>query len=296
MISELFISCAVTGGGAVKHANVPTTPDQIADSAIEAARAGAAVVHIHVRDPDTRRGSRNPALYRAVVQRIRKSDVNPVINLTTGMGSDLFLGGPDSPLPPAAGTDMPGALERLVHVEELRPEICTLDCGTMNVGGTNREQVMINTPGMLSAMASRLKDLGVRPELEVFDTGHLLHVHELIKEGLIDDRPLIQLCMGIRFGAPDDLTTLMAMVNQLPPRAVYSTFSIGRMQFPYTALAPLIGANVRVGLEDNLYLSRGRLATNAELVQRAVEILERIGVRVMTPDEVREKLALKIHT
>lgn len=294
MISEVFITCAVTGGGAGKQANVPITPEQIADSAIEAARAGAAVVHIHVRDPETRRGSRNPALYRAVVHRIRKSDVSPVINLTTGMGADLYLGGPASPLPPAAGTDMLGALERLVHVEELRPEICTLDCGTMNFA-TSGEYIMANTPGMLSAMAAHLKELGVRPELEVFDTGHLTHVHELIKEGLIDDRPLIQLCMGIRYGAPDDLTTLMAMVSQLPPRAVYSTFSIGRMQFPYAALAPLIGANVRVGLEDNLYLSRGNLATNAELIKRSVEILERIGVRIMSPDEVREKLALKMH-
>ncbi|APG14908.1 NADPH dependent quinone reductase [Bradyrhizobium japonicum] len=295
MISEVFITCAITGGGAAKQANVPITPEQIADSAINAARAGAAVVHIHVRDPETRRGSRNPALYRAVVQRIRDSDVNPVINLTTGAGSDLFLGEPHSPLPPAAGTDMPAALERLVHVEELRPEICTLDCGTMNFRGTSREYVMVNTPGMLSVMAARLKELGVRPELEVFDTGHLLHVHELIKEDLIDDRPLIQLCMGISYGAPDDLTTLMAMASKLPPRAVYSAFSIGRMQFPYVALAPLIGANVRVGLEDNLYLRCGRLATNAELVQQAIEILERIGVRAIGSDEVRDRLALKVH-
>ncbi|ANW02997.1 3-keto-5-aminohexanoate cleavage protein [Bradyrhizobium icense] len=294
MISEVFITCAVTGGGAAKQPNVPVTPQQIADSAIEAARAGAAVVHIHVRDAKTRRGSRDPALYRAVVQRIRESDVNPVINLTTGMGGDLVLGGADSPLPPdPAGTDMVGALERLVHVEELRPEICTLDCGTMNFAG-HSEYIMTNTPGMLSAMAARLKHLGVRPELEVFDTGHLIHVHELLKDGLIDDQPLIQLCMGIRYGAPDDLTTLMAMVRHLPPRAVYSAFAIGRMQFPYVALAPLIGANVRVGLEDNLYLSRGRLATNAELVQRTIEILERIGVRVMSPEETREKLALKV--
>lgn len=294
MISEVFITCAVTGGGQVRQPNIPVTPEQIAESAIEATRAGAAAVHIHVRDPKTQRGSRDPALYRDVVQRIRRSDVNPVINLTVGMGGDLVLGGPDTPLPPDPSTDVVGALERLLHVEELRPELCTLDCGSMNFGA--REYVMINTYPTLRKMAARVKELGVRPELEVFDTGHLMLVHDLIKEGLIDDPPLIQLCMGIPYGAPNDLTTLMAMVNRLPPRAVCSTFSIGPMQLPYAALAPLIGANVRVGLEDNLYLSRGRLATNAELVQRAVEILERMGVRAMSPDEVREKLKLNVHS
>ncbi|WP_027515830.1 3-keto-5-aminohexanoate cleavage protein [Bradyrhizobium sp. WSM1417] len=293
MISEVFITCALTGtGNAVERSpHVPVTPKEIAESAIEAARAGAAVVHVHVRDPQTGQGSRHPALYREVVERIRKSDVNPVINLTGGMGCVLTLGGVDSPLPPAPESDMVGALDRLIHVAELRPEICTLDCGTMNFGSHN---VMVNTSSTLRAMAAHVKELGVRPELEVFDTGHLVQVHELIKEGLIDNPPLIQLCMGIRYGAPHDLTTLLAMVNQLPPEAIYSAFSIGRMQLPYAALAPLAGANVRVGLEDNLYLSRGRLATNAELVQRAVEILERMGVRVMSPDEVREKLALKV--
>lgn len=292
MISEVFITCAVTGSGAnvERSPHVPVTPEEIANSAIEAARAGAAVVHIHVRDPKTRKGSRDLALYREVVQRIRKSDVNPVINLTTGMGGDLWLGGPDSPLPPAPRTDVVGVLERLVHVQELRPEICTLDCGSMNFG--SGEYVMVNTYPTLRKMAACLQDLGVRPELEVFDTGHLWSVRDLVKEGLIT-QPLVQLCMGINYGAPDDPATLMAMVNGLPPGAVYSAFSIGRMQLPYVAMAALAGANVRVGLEDNLYLSRGRLATNAELVQRAAQILEYMGVRVMGPDEVREKLALK---
>ncbi|MCC8958648.1 3-keto-5-aminohexanoate cleavage protein [Bradyrhizobium sp. Pear77] len=297
MISEVFVTCAVTGGGysVERSPHVPVTPKQIADSAIEATREGAAAVHIHVRDPETRRASRDPALYRAVVERIRKSDVNPVINLTAGLGGDLVLGGRDSPLPPnPAGTDMVGALERLAHVEELRPEICTLDCGTMNWGARS-EYILVNTSASLRKMAARVQELGVRPELEVFDTGHLVTVHDLIEEGLIEDPPLIQLCMGIRYGAPDDPTTLMALVHRLPARAVYSAFSIGPMQLPYVALAPLVGANVRVGLEDNLYLSRGRLATNAELVQQAVQILERIGVRVMSPDEMREKLALKVH-
>ncbi|MCC8949398.1 3-keto-5-aminohexanoate cleavage protein [Bradyrhizobium sp. Arg62] len=296
MISEVFITCAVTGAGSnvERSPRVPVTPEQIADSAIEAARAGAAVVHIHVRDlNDPRRGSRDSALYRAVVERIRQSDVNPVINLTAGMGGDLTLGGGDLPLPPDPnGTDMVGALKRLVHVEELSPEICTLDCGTMN-WGAGSEYVLVNTSATLRAMAARVQELGVRPELEVFDTGQLVLVNDLIEEGLIDSPPLIQLCMGIRYGAPDDLTTLMALVHRLPPRAIYSAFSLGLMQLPYAALAPLVGANVRVGLEDNLYLSRGRLATNAELVRQAIEILERIGVRAMSPDEVRTKLALK---
>lgn len=297
MISEVFITCALTGAGAAveRSPHVPVTPEQIAQSAIEAARAGAAVVHIHVRDPKTRRGSRDPALYRAVVQTIRESDVNPVINLTAGAGGDIVMGGAESPLPlNPTGTDMVGARERLVHVEELRPEICTLDCGSMNWGAAS-QYVMVNTVGTLRAMAARVKELGVRPELEVFDAGDLVLVRDLIEEGLIDDPALIQLCMGIRYGAPDDPTMLMALVHQLPPRAVYSAFAIGRMQLPYTALAPLVGANVRVGLEDNLYLSRGRLATNAELVQRAIEILERMGVRVMSADETRQKLALKAH-
>jgi uncharacterized protein (DUF849 family) len=295
VISEVFVTCAITGAGDTVGASehVPVTPEQIADSAIEAARAGAAVVHIHVRDPDSGRGARDPSLYRAVVERIRASDVDAVVNLTAGMGGDLVLGGESAPLPPDPdGTDMVGALERLAHVEQLLPEICTLDCGTMNFAAGG-DYIMANAPGMLRAMSRRVQELGVRPELEVFDTGHLVFVHELIREGLIDDPPLIQLCMGIPYGAPHDLATLLAMVNRLPPGAVFSTFGIGRMQLPYAALAPIVGANVRVGLEDNLYLSKGRLATNAELVERAVALLEAMNVRVLRPDEVREKLALR---
>jgi|SRR5581483_360334 len=293
---EVFVTCAVTGAGdtAGRSEHVPVTPEAIADAAVEAAGAGAAVVHIHVRDPDTGRGARDPALYRAVVERIRSSGVDVVLNLTAGMGGDLVLGGEEHPLPlDESGTDMAGAAERLAHVEELLPEICTLDCGTMNFAAGG-EYVMVNTPGMLRAMAARVQELGVRPELEVFDTGHLVLVHELIRDGLIDDPPLVQLCTGIPYGAPDDLGTLLAMVNRLPANAIFSTFSIGRMQLPFVALAPLVGGNVRVGLEDNLYLSRGRLASNAELVGRAVAILESMNVRVLGPDEVREKLALRV--
>jgi uncharacterized protein (DUF849 family) len=295
LISEVFITCAVTGSGdsPPRSEHVPVTPEQIADSAIDAARAGAAIVHIHVRDPATGAGSRDPNLYRAAVDRIRSADVDVVINLTTGMGGDLVLGGAQSPLPPdPAGTDMAGADERLVHVEQLLPELCTLDCGTMNFAAGG-DYIMVNSTAMLRAMAARLKELGVRPELEVFDTGHLVFVHQLIREGLIDPPPLIQLCMGIPYGAPDDLATLVAMSGRLPEGAVYSTFSIGRMQLPYVALAPHIGANVRVGLEDNLYLYRGRLATNAELVERAVALLEAMNVRVLRPEEVRDRLSLR---
>jgi len=294
---DVFITCAVTGSGgsADKSDKVPVTPDEIADAAIEAAKAGAAIAHIHVRDPQTGAPSRDPALYRAVVEKVRASDTDVVLNLTAGMGGDLVLGGVDNPLPlDPKGTDMASAGERLVHVAELRPEICTLDCGTMNFA--EGDYVMTNTPSMLRAMAGRIRDLGVRPELEVFDTGHLVFVKHLIREGLIDDPVMIQLCMGIPYGAPDDPTTFMALVNNLPENAVFSGFSIGRMQLPFVAMAALAGGNVRVGLEDNIYLSRGQLATNGELVGRAANILTSMNVNLLGPAEVREKLKLKKHS
>ncbi len=291
---DVFITCAVTGAGdtAGRSPLVPVAPEQIADAAIEAARAGAAVAHIHVRDPETGRGARDPRLYREVVERVRAADVDVVLNLTAGMGGDLVLGGTDAPLPPDAGaTDMAGAVERLAHVEELRPEICTLDCGTMNFAAGG-DYVMVNTPDMLRAMARRVQELGVRPELEVFDTGHLVLVKQLIADGLIDPPPLIQLCTGIPYGAPDDPATLLAMANQLPEGAVFSAFSIGRMQLPFVAMAALIGGNVRVGLEDNLMLERGVPATNGQLVERAVRILAAMNVRILTAADVRAKLGL----
>jgi uncharacterized protein (DUF849 family) len=294
---EAFVTCAVTGAGDTtgRSDRVPIAPADAAEAAIEAARAGAAVAHIHVRDAATGKGARDPRLYREVVERVRAADVDVVLNLTAGMGGDLVLGGEDAPLPPdAAGTDMAGAAERLAHVEELRPEICTLDCGTMNFAAGG-DYVMVNTPAMLRAMARRIRELGVRPELEVFDTGHLVMVKELIRDGLVDDPVLIQLCTGIPYGAPQDPATLLAMVAQLPPGAVFSAFAIGRMQLPYVAMAVLVGGNVRVGLEDNLYLRRGVLASNGELVERAVAILEAMNVRALGPDEVREKLALRRH-
>jgi uncharacterized protein (DUF849 family) len=293
--ADVFITCAVTGAGATADRSelVPVLPRDIADAAIEAGRAGAAIVHIHVRDPATAKGARDPALYREVVERIRSSDVDVVINLSAGMGGDLVLGSEEAPLPlDPDGTDMAGAAERLVHVEELMPELCTLDCGSMNFAAGG-DYVLVNTPGIVRAMACRIQALGVRPELEVFDNGHLVLVKELIGEGLIDDPALIQLCMGIPYGAPDDPATLMTMVGQLPAGCVFSAFSIGAMQLPYVAMAALAGGNVRVGLEDNIYLSRGVLATNRQLVERAVTILEAMNARILGPDEVRAKLGLR---
>jgi uncharacterized protein (DUF849 family) len=295
--ADVFITCAVTGAGATadKSELVPVTPEQIADAAIDAGRAGAAVVHIHVRDPATGKGARDVALYSEVVERLRSSDVDLVLNLSAGMGGDLVLGGDEAPLPldPDA-TDMVGAAERLAQVEQLMPEICTLDCGSMNFAAGG-DYVLVNTQGIVRTMARRIQELGVRPELEVFDSGHLVLVKELIGEGLIDDPVLIQLCMGIPYGAPDDPTTLMTMVGRLPAGCVFSAFSIGQMQLPYVAMAALAGGNVRVGLEDNIYLSRGMLASNGELVTRAVSILQAMGVRILGPAEVRDRLALTKH-
>ncbi len=296
MNTEAFVTCAVTGVGATTDRSelVPVTPAQIADAALEAARAGAAVVHLHVRNPETGGPSRDPALYREVVERIRASGTDVVLNLTAGMGGDLVLGGVEQPLPPSAeGTDLAGATERLAHVRELLPEICTLDCGTMNFA--EGDYVMTNTPSMLREMARQIRELGVRPELEVFDSGHLVLAKELIQEGLVEEPALIQLCLGIPYGAPDDLGTLLALVQGLPRGCVFTAFSIGRMQLPYVAMSVLAGGNVRVGLEDNIWLSRGVKATNGALVERAVTILEAMNVRVLAPDDVRERLALRRH-
>ena len=294
---DVFITCAITGSGSTvgKSPHVPVTPEQIATSALDAARAGAAVVHIHVRDPDTGIGSRDTALYAEVAERIRDSGVDVVLNLTAGMGGDLVLGGDEQVLPPNPdGTDMAGATERLGHVRAILPEICTLDCGTMNFA-SGGDYIMVNTPSVLRSMAAQVQALGVRPELEVFDTGHLVQVKELIHDGLLDDPVMIQLCMGIAYGAPDDPNTFMAMVNNLPRDCVFSAFSISKMQLPFVAMAALAGGNVRVGLEDNLYLGPGHKATNAELVARAKQILEAMNVRVIGAAEVRDKLKLVKH-
>ncbi|MEV8243572.1 MULTISPECIES: BKACE family enzyme [Streptomyces] len=292
MTENVIITCALTGAGDTvrKSPHVPVTPEQIARNAVEAAAAGAAVVHIHVRDPETGEPSRDPKLYREVVERVKETGTDVVINLTAGMGGDLVID-PDDPLTHLPGTDLVGGLERLPHVEDLLPDICTLDCGSLNFGdGSN---LYVSTPDMLRAGARRIQELGVRPELEIFDTGHLWFAKQLLAEGLLDNPTVFQLCMGIPWGAPADPAVLQSMVNMLPDGARWASFALGRMQMPWVAQSILLGGHVRVGLEDNLYLGKGNKATNAQLVERAVTITESIGARVATPDEARATLGLK---
>ena len=294
MREKVFITAAITGSGNTqdRSALVPRSPEQIADAAIAAAKAGAAIVHCHVRDPESGAPSRLRSLYREVTDRIRQSDTDMVLNLTAGMGGDLVFGPVDAPLPLRdKATDMAGAAERVAHIAECRPEICTLDCGTMNFA--EADYVMTNTPGMLRAMAGMMQEIDVRVEVEAFDTGHLWLAKQLVKEGLITDPVLVQLCMGVPWGAPDDLNTFMAMVNNVPDDWVFSAFSLGRHQMPYVAAAVLAGGNVRVGLEDNLYLERGVLATNAQLVDKAASLIEKMGVELMSPQQVRDELRLE---
>ncbi len=292
MNRSVFITCAVTGSGATqdRSPHVPRSPKEIAESALEAARAGAAVVHCHVRDPETGAPSRDPRLYRELTELIRASDTDVVLNITTGMGGDLILSSVEEPLPPGPGTDMAGATERMEPVAVCRPEICTLDCGTMNFA--EADYVMTNTPGMLREMGQQIADLGVRAEIEAFDTGHLWFAKQLVEEGILPPPVLVQLCMGVPWGAPDDLQTLLAMVNNVPDDWVWSAFSLGPHQMPYVAAAVLAGGNVRVGLEDNLYLGKGQFATNAQLVERAVSVIESLGASVIGAQEVRERLDL----
>lgn len=293
MNKEVFITAAVTGSGGTqdKSPHVPRSPEEIANSAIDAAKAGAAVVHCHVRDPKTGAPSRDLGYYRELTERVRASDVDVVLNLTAGMGGDIVFGSTEAPLPVNEGaTDMIGATERMAHIADCLPEICTLDCGTMNFA--EADYVMTNTPGMLRAMGQMMTDLGVKPEIEAFDTGHLWFAKQLVSEGILKSPALVQLCMGIPWGAPNDLNTFMAMVNNVPADWDWSAFSIGRDQMPYVAAAVLAGGNVRVGLEDNIYLAKGVLATNAQLVERAVGIIEGMGATVIGPDAVRKKLGL----
>ncbi|NIZ11534.1 3-keto-5-aminohexanoate cleavage protein [Pseudooceanicola sp. HF7] len=293
MNRDVFITCAVTGSGGTqdRSPHVPRSPEAIAASAIDAAKAGAAIVHCHVRDPESGAPSRLPALYREVTERIRDAEVDVVLNLTAGMGGDITFGSTEAPLPVnASGTDMVGAAERVAHIAECLPEICTLDCGTMNFA--EADYVMTNTPGMLRAMGQMMTDLGVKPEIEAFDTGHLWFAKQLVKEGILTSPALVQLCMGVPWGAPNDLNTFMAMVNNVPEDWHWSAFSLGRDQMPYAAAAMLAGGNIRVGLEDNLFLSKGVLATNAQLVEKAVTVAETLGANVVGPEAVREKLGL----
>jgi len=291
----VFITCAVTGGGYTTHKSdkVPVTPEQIANSCIEAAKAGAAIVHIHVREDDGM-PSRDVGKFAEVVERVRASDTDVVINLTAGIGGDIVLGGVETPLPPLTeGTDMVGATERVEHVRKLRPEICTLDCGTMNFG--EGDYLMTNTPSQLEEMAKQMTNIGTRIEIEAFDTGHLAHAKSLVSRGIIPEPVMVQLCMGVPWGAPDDLNTFMAMRNNVPDDWTFSAFSIGRNQLKYVSLAAMAGGNVRVGLEDNIYLDRGVLASNEDLVERAATILHAQNYTILTPAQVRENLELTKH-
>ena len=293
MNKNVILTCAITGAGETtdKSEHVPVTPEQIANSALEAAKAGAAIVHCHVRDPKTGKGSRNPDYYEEVVDRIREKDSQVIINLTAGMGGDLVIGPDTNPMNFGEGTDLVGALERLQHVERIRPDICSLDCGSLNFGDTN--EVYISTPEMLREMTQKVKSLGVRPELEIFDTGNLWFAETMIAEGLLDPPFWIQLCLSIPYGTPMDIGILYAMVNRLPENAEFTSFGLGAMQMPMVAQSVMLGGHVRVGLEDNLYLEKGVLATNADLVKKAVNIIELMGASIQSPNEARKTLNLK---
>lgn len=292
MNHEVVVTCAVTGAGDTtgRSPHVPVTPKEVADAAIAAARAGAAIAHIHVRDPETGKASRDPKLFKEVVDRVRDSDTDVVINLTAGMGGD-WVPDADNPAMPGPGTDMISADDRLIHIKECLPEICSLDCGTLNFG--DGDNIYISTPPTLRHMAARIREWGVKPEMEVFELGHIRFARQMVKEGLIADPPMFQICLGIPWGADQSVDTLKVMKDHLPADASWAGFGISRMQMPIAAAVVAMGGNVRVGLEDNLMLDRGVLATNAQLVTRIVEIIERMGGRAVTPQEARNKLKLR---
>lgn len=298
MNSDVIITCAVTGDDTkvTKSPHCAVTPREIADTAIAAARAGAAIVHIHVRDPDTGSFSMETKHYREVVKLIKESNTDVIINLTCGMGGYIVIGDHGLKDTPAPGSDFCTQEERMKHVIDLcheglyRPDIATLDCGSLNFGDGNR--AYISTPNYLRQGAQIARDLGVKPELEVFDTGNLWFVRQMVKEGLLNDPTMIQLCMGIPYGVPADTGHLLAMINALPPNAIWSSFAISRLQMPWVAQSVLNGGHVRVGLEDNLYLSKGVYASNAQLVEKARTIIEAMGARIMSAADARERLKL----
>ena len=294
-MNKVFISCAVTGSGdtAKKHPNLPITPKQIAEAAIEAAKAGAAVAHIHVREANGA-PSRKLDYYKEVADRVRSSDTDVVINFTTGMGGDFEVGEGKDPLNPVGkNTDMIHALDRLEHVEELLPEMCTLDCGSLNFGDTN--MTFIHTPIQLRQAAKKMKELDVKPEMEAFEMGHLWFANQLYEEDLVNDPPWYQICLGIPWGAPANTSSMKTMADMVPKEGMWAGFGIGRYEMPMVAQAVLLGGNVRVGLEDNLYLEKGAFASNGQLVEKAVRIVEDLGAKILTPSETREKLKLIKH-
>ena len=289
---EVIVTCAVTGAGDTtdKSPHVPVTPEEVANAAIEAAEAGASVVHVHVRDPETGKGSRDKNLFKEAVDRIRDNKTDIVINLTAGMGGD-WVPDPKNMAMPGDGTDMIGPEERLDHVELCKPEICSLDCGTLNFG-VNDHSIYISTLPILRKMAKLTQSWGVKPELEVFDLGHIRLAKQLISEKLVNEPPMFQICLGIPWGADQSVDTMKVMKDHLPQNAFWSGFGISRMQIPMATAAVAMGGNVRVGLEDNLYLSKGVLATNGQLVVKIVKIIELMGGKVLSPEEARTKLGL----
>ena len=292
MQPKVIITCAVTGSGDTvgKHPAIPVSPQQIADSALEAASAGATIVHCHVRNVITGKGTRDVDLYRDVMEKIRAKNKDIIINFTAGMGGDLDVGPGEEPMKWGPGTDLVGPKTRYLHIKELKPEICTIDCGTMNFGDSNN--VMIQTPLQLREQAKLIQSYGVKAEMEVFDSGHLWFASKMCEEGLLDDLPLFQLCLGIPWGAPYNTETMAYMKSQLPKNAIWAAFGIGRNEFPAVAQAVLLGGHVRVGLEDNSYYSRGRLATNEELVARTVRIIKELNAEPASPGEARDMLGL----
>ena len=290
MNTEVVLTCALTGAGDTvsKSKFVPVTPEQITDAAIEAAEAGASAVHVHVRDVSTGKGCRNPDHFVEIVERIKKAKTDIVLNLTVGMGAQLQLLDTD-PGKLGEETDLVAAAERFHHIELIKPEICTLDCGSMNFG---EDLVVINRMMDLRFMARRARELSVKPELEVFDMGQMQNALALVEEGLIADPPLFQFVLGVPSGAPATVEAMLALRNMLPPGANWAAFGVSRMEMPMVAQAMLLGGHVRVGLEDNLYLSKGILATNGDLVAKAKCIVEELGGRVLSPREARAKLSL----
>lgn len=291
---KVLLTCAVTGNAPFnrKHPCFPVTPAQIADAAIEAANAGASAAHIHVRDPKTGAGSRDPRLFKEVVDRIRESGTDIVINLTAGLGA-FFLPDPEDESRGLAESDVIGVEERIAHLKDCLPEIASLDISTGNQVEGDVEFVYLNTTRTLRGMAAAFQAMKIKPELEVFQAGDILFGNQLVKEGLIDTPPMYQFVLGVLWGAPADAETMIYMRNLVPKSAVWGALGLARQQMPVVAQSALLGGNVRVGLEDNLYLSRGVFASNGQLVERARTIVESLGERVATPREMREMLDLK---
>jgi len=288
---KVIVTCAVTGGGDTvgKHPAIPVTPEQIATAAIEAGEAGAAIAHIHVRHPETGAPSMELAYYREVVERIRASGSRIVINLTCGAGG-RYVPSDNDPRQPAAGTTVATPDDRVSHVVELKPEVCSLDCGTMNMG----DYVFMNTPAHLRRMAEQIRAVGTKPELEVFDIGHVRLARRLVDDGLIADPPLFQIVLGVAWALPATPEAMAYAAGLMPEGAHWASFGIGRMQFPMVAQAVLLGGHVRVGLEDNLYIAKGELARdNAQLVEKAVKIVRLLGAETASPDDARRELKLR---